>query len=64
MSKLVCYKCGSDKLMNTPTMEKPLDYFGDKLIFTVCKECWTPNEFVNYKSSFVMIIPIKDVRNE
>lgn len=52
--KLKCWHCGSENLLNTPTMENPLEYHGDKLMFTVCKDCWGVNEFVNGKSARIV----------
>ncbi len=53
---LTCWKCGGMNLLETPTMTKPvLRKNGDFLIFTVCRDCWTENEFVNGKAARIVI---------
>ena len=52
-----CWKCGSQNLMRTPTYLEPLvRQTGDRLVFTVCQDCWQVNEFVNGKAVRIVFI--------
>lgn len=54
-----CWKCGSENLIKTATYLDPLVIsHGNKLVFTVCQDCWQVNEFVNEKPVRIVFIPV------
>lgn len=56
---LKCWKCGSANLIQTPTYLEPLVRSnGDRLVLTVCQDCWQVNEFVNEKPVRIVFIPV------
>jgi hypothetical protein len=52
-----CYKCAGPCWDRKPLTAPN----GDKVLFSLCPTCWTPNDFVNGKAVQVMMVPVSEL---